>query len=1222
MSATARLAERVRALPTSRRARRVAAALGAVLVVVAVLGFLVAPPLIRSQAQEILSRELGRPVTIEGVSANPFAPSLTVRGLAVREKDGPAVAAGFAELYVRLSYTSLFRLAPVVSEVTLDKPELRVVRNTDRTYNFQDLIDRALAPKPPRDGPEEPVRFSVNNIRVTQGRVAFEDAVAGEKHEVTDLRVGIPFVSSLPSHVDINVQPELSAKVNGAPLGLKGETLPFKDTAETSVDIDLDALSLPKLADYSPVPLRFRLASGTLDTRLRVRFVTRGAKPVGLTVTGGAGLSAIDVRDRQGAPLVAFERFAAELDTVDVFGREVRVRSLRLDKPFAAVSRSKDGRLNVLEALPEMPAETPPAAGAKPAPAPESRPLRFSVEDIAIAGGQLSLADLSVTPRPFRTELGAIDVRVKQLANHSDRKAQVAASFSTDGLGSFRQEGSLALSPVRAEGRVAGEGFRLARIYPYLEPLLNLDIADGSLDFEAGYSLSTAGAEPDLRIADASATVRSVVLRYPGEKEPFVRLPLAQVKDATADLAKRRVVVGEVVAKSGVVNAHREADGTLKFARLLKAQAPAGPAEEGGEAGAGTPWRIDLRRSAIESFAATFTDDVAQPPVVVKVTRIQGLAENWSNAPGTRATIRVGATVNGTGTVSARGPVTMAPFSTELDVEARRLGFAFVQPYLDRRLNLAISSGSLTARGKVRASAPPDAAFNAGFRGDVTVADFASVDRVSREDFANWRALHVGGIDFSLSPFKAHVGEIALSDFYARLILSAAGRLNLEDAVRAEGDEARSLTDTELRRAKPAEPAVAQAPAPAASPAGSAPPAAPMDIRIGRVVLQGGHVAFSDFFVRPNYAADLRAIEGSVSEMTAAKPGVVELAAKLDGTAPVAVAGRLNALSPDLLVDLSASAKDIELPAFSPYAIKYAGYGIERGKLSVRLKYLVENRKLAAENNVYLDQLAFGPKVESPTATKLPVLLAVSLLKDAKGVIDIDLPISGSIDDPQFSVWGIIGRVIVNLIAKAATAPFALLGAAFGGGGEELAYLEFEPGRSRMDKSGADKLAAIAKALANRPGLKLDIAGRADPASDREALRRLSVERAVKAEKAKSLAKGGGAASLDEIEVSKDEYPRWLKAAYQEAKFPRPRNFIGMLKDLPTAEMEALMLANAPAGDEALRQLANARALAAKDWLVGPGAVAADRVFLVAPKTGTDGIADKGRPNRADFALK
>ena len=1224
MSAAARMSERLRALPGSARARRLLRWLAGGLLVVAVLGFFVAPPLVRSQAEKALGEKLRRPVSIENVRVNPFAPSLTVQGLSVKERDGSAVAAGFEELYVRLSYTSIFRFAPVVSALRLTRPSLQVTRRADRSYNFQDLIDEALAPAPAPAEPAQPLRFSVNNIEIDGGRLAFDDAVAGEKHEVTDIRLGVPFFSSLPSQVDIDVQPELSARVNGAPLAIKGETHPFKDTNETTVDVNLDALSLPKLADYSPVPLRFVLESGSLDTRIRVRFVTRGAKAVGLTASGTAGLSKLSIRDAAGSPLVAFERFAADIESIDVFGREAKVRNVRLEKPTAAVVRAKDGKLNLLEALPAAPApeaapktEVPPAA--------EAKAFRFSVEDIAITAGQVSLADLSVTPRPFRTELGAIEVGIRQLANHGGRRAQVTASFATDGLGAFRHEGSLQLAPIVAEGKVSGEGFRLARIYPYLEPILNLDIADGTAAFEAGYALAL-GETLDLKVSGASASASTIVLRYPGEKDAFVRLPHAQLRDVSADLSKRQVVVGEVLAKGGVVNAHRVADGTLKFARLLKEQAvPAASAKEPAKAGAAaSEWRIDLKRSVIEGFAATFTDEVPQPPVVVKVTRFRGLAENWSNAPGTRSTVRVGATVNGTGTVSARGPVTMSPFAAELDVEAKRLEFAFAQPYLEPRTNLALTSGALTARGRVLASAPAGGPFNAAFKGDVTIGDFASVDRVSREDFANWRSLHVGGIDFALSPLKAHVGEVALSDFYARIILSAAGRLNLADVMREAGDEAKSLTDTELRRVRPDAGAPTGETAKAPDGKGPESPAKPpADIRIGRVVLQGGQVAFSDFFVRPNYTADLKAIGGSVSEMTAQKAGVVELSARLDGTAPVEAAGRINALSSDLLVDLAATARDIELPAFSPYAIKYAGYGIERGKLSVRLKYLVENRKLAAENNVFLDQLTFGPKVESPTATKLPVLLAVSLLKDRNGVIDIDLPISGSIDDPQFSVWGIIGRVIVNLIAKAATAPFALLGAAFGGGGEELAYLEFAPGRARLEKAGTDKLAAIAKALGNRPGLKLDIAGRADPATDTEALRALSLERAVKAEKAKSLSRDAAKpASLDEIEVTKEEYSRFLTAAYKEAKFTRPRNFIGMLKDLPVAEMESLMRANAPVGDEELRSLATARALAAKDWLVGPGAVPPERVFLVAPRLGVEAIKDKGRPNRVDFALK
>ena len=318
---------------------------------------------------------------------------------------------------------------------------------------------------------------------------------------------------------------------------------------------------------------------------------------------------------------------------------------------------------------------------------------------------------------------------------------------------------------------------------------------------------------------------------------------------------------------------------------------------------------------------------------------------------------------------------------------------------------------------------------------------------------------------------------------------------------------------------------------------------------------------------------------------------------------------------------MKASVRDIDLPPATPYAVKYAGYGIQKGKLSVKVSYLIDKRKLSAENNVYLDQFTFGDRVESPSATTLPVLFAVALMKDKNGVIDVDLPVSGSLDDPQFSVGGIVVKALVNLVTKAVTSPFTLLGALAGGGGEELAYLEFAPGSAALEGEGEKKLGTIAKALDARPGLKLEVSGRADPGADRDALKRAAVDREIRGAKLKD--KGGAKAlSIDEVAVAPEEREKYLAAAYKAAKFDRPRNAIGLLKEVPPAEMEQLMLANAKVADDDLRQLANARAQSAKGWLVESGKVAPERVFIVAAKTGAEGVKDSGKTTRVDFSLR
>ena len=348
----------------------------------------------------------------------------------------------------------------------------------------------------------------------------------------------------------------------------------------------------------------------------------------------------------------------------------------------------------------------------------------------------------------------------------------------------------------------------------------------------------------------------------------------------------------------------------------------------------------------------------------------------------------------------------------------------------------------------------------------------------------------------------------------------------------------------------------------------------------------------------------------------------------MDGAAPVDIDGKINPLGKELFLDIVADAREIEMNPFSPYSGKYVGYGIESGKLSFNVKYKVENRKLTAQNRIILNQLTFGEKVESPQAIKLPVLLAVALLKDRNGVIDVDLPISGSLDDPQFSVGGLVLRLVINVITRAVTAPFALLGSAFGSGsgsGEELSYVEFDSGRANLSETAQKKIETLAKAMNNRPALRLELSGRADLATDLDGLKRVSVERKVKAQKLKeSSGKGEAPKSVDEVRIESSEYPEYLRQAYRQESFSKPRNAIGLLRNLPVVEMEKLMIQHATVGEEGLRELAHQRAQTVRDALVTAGQVSADRLSIVAakPLTSEEKAKLRGKPNRVDFSLR
>ncbi len=314
--------------------------------------------------------------------------------------------------------------------------------------------------------------------------------------------------------------------------------------------------------------------------------------------------------------------------------------------------------------------------------------------------------------------------------------------------------------------------------------------------------------------------------------------------------------------------------------------------------------------------------------------------------------------------------------------------------------------------------------------------------------------------------------------------------------------------------------------------------------------------------------------------------------------------------------------KDLDLSPATPYSGKYAGYTIEKGKLSFDLKYLIVKRKLDSQNQIFIDQFTFGDKVESPDATKLPVKLAIALLKDRKGEIKLDLPVTGSLDDPKFSVWRVILKIIVNLISKAATSPFSLLGAVLGGG-EELSFVEFDFGSTTIMEANAKKLQIITKALHDRPSLKMDIEGHVDMEKDREGLKQYLFQRKVKAQKLKEMVrKGQPAASVDEIKIEPAEYGKYLKMAYKEEKFPKPKNVIGMAKDLPVPEMEKLILTHTEVKEGDLRTLASQRAMKVKDFIQKSGQVEPEKIFILEPKSLSPEKKEKVKDSRVDFKLK
>jgi Domain of Unknown Function (DUF748) len=491
-------------------------------------------------------------------------------------------------------------------------------------------------------------------------------------------------------------------------------------------------------------------------------------------------------------------------------------------------------------------------------------------------------------------------------------------------------------------------------------------------------------------------------------------------------------------------------------------------------------------------------DGVPTQPVALQASdvqvHVQALSSRGGAPANVTASMRIGTAQAAQGTLGWQGTLSLGEDGQTRargQLNAHRLPAQALAPYAAESLNLRLQRADTSFGGTVAFGTSPQGA-SLDLQGDATLEAFLAHTAPGTTDaplggdaeLLRWKTLNLKGLNVALSPGTAPqvgVGSGGLSDFFARIAIGADGRINLQNIIRTPAPSALST------------PSAAQAPPN---------PDLKARVNIGPFSLVNGAVDFSDEFIRPNYQAQLSDLTGRLGgfssekvlartgDSTAAPMATLELRGKAQGTASLEITGELNPLATPLALDIEGRVRNLALPPLSPYAIKYTGHGIESGKLSLDVAYAVQpDGRLSARNQLTLNQLAFGEPVAG-APTSLPVKLAVALLADRQGVIDLNLPISGSLNDPEFSLLPLVFKVIGNIVVKAITSPFALLTGAVGSNDNEPGTVAFVPGTTRLEAAGAEKLARVAHALANKPDLTLTVVGMASLEAERSAYQR------------------------------------------------------------------------------------------------------------------------------------
>ncbi len=706
-------------------------------------------------------------------------------------------------------------------------------------------------------------------------------------------------------------------------------------------------------------------------------------------------------------------------------------------------------------------------------------------------------------------------------------------------------------------------------------------------------------------------TDAGIILVDVQNEQMLFSLPVAMVEDLAMETGQKKVSIGKAAFDDGRLNVYRMADDVLNLLVFSGEKKPVRDSASDPEASL-PGWTAQLDSLALNGFAVDAQDLAGKGRGSLSIQDLTLTGQKISNNEGQLADAGMSFGMNKDGRVELEGSLGLVPLDIDTKIQVDRIRLDWFQPFISNMLNVIVSGGTVSTTGQVVLQVNETGGLKPGFKGDISVSEFKAMNSPAGDDLAGFGRLDVKNLALEMNPLTAEIDTISLEEPVSQLLVYPDGSLNYSQIFKPTSEKAGNDQD-------PA----------AADKSGSG----KIPLEIGQVVIKDGQLDILDRSITPHLSAGVTQIHAGIKGLSARETvqSDLNISAVVNNHTPVTIEGKINPLKEDFFCDMDITCSGLDLGFLSPYAGKYAGYKIQRGKMTLDLSYLVDQRKLESRNKLYLDQFDFGKKVKSEYAIDAPVTLAVALLKDPSGMITLDLPVNGSLDDPEFSVTGIVIKMIVNLLVKAATAPFSLLGAMFGGG-EDLNVIAFEPGDQDLTPQAREKTETLATALSQRPALKLEIQGFVDIDKDRRALEQSAFNRRLKAMKLTHMVEQGLLGiPLDEISLTEEEYKFFLAAAYtrtQEGQRLAEMDTKGdstpsddddidtgpaepeTAENLPDSEKHQLppvdqmvraVMDSIQITDDDLRQLAAQRSMAVKDAILSDKQIDPGRVFILQP---------------------
>lgn len=845
-------------------------------------------------------------------------------------------------------------------------------------------------------------------------------------------------------------------------------------------------------------------------------------------------LTGFEIIDHDGSQMISLESGYANIQILPIlFNREFHLKELHLEKPYCSTRIDADGNVNYADIIERMG-----SSGEQQEPAePDGEPYHVQIDLMSVRDGSIEFADASMLSH-FTTKISPISFEITDFHTSGVDDAPYAFSATTESGESLKWKGFVALAPVRSKGIFEATGISLSKYNPFYEMFLLVQVAKGTIDVSGEYEYIHGG-NMKATLSNGRLATHDLQVLKQADQDPLLSLGEGVLADIDLDAAQMSIRVSSVRLSGGRLRAQRLGDGTIDLAGLVKPGSPSQTVEpvtpDTKSPGAGLQFLVES--IALDEFSVEFFDKQPTIPVLHAIDQLALSINNLQGSTGSNAEFSVSGIFRSGGSVESKGSFSLQPIAASLQFDLAGISLNAGDPYVSEFADIRIPSGTLDISGEAMVDLGGEEPAGT-YTGDIILQDCSIVSGIDGSELASLTQLALNDISAGFNPMALSIGTVDITNPHAEITILEDGTTNLAHALRIMAKKDGSADATDIISADQEDVKATTA------------PVLPFPVSIGSISLNNAGVILTDRSISPAVQLGLKTLTGTVDGLSSEELARADLQfnGELVGGTKLSVKGKINPLIADQYSDMSVVFKGFNLAKVSPYAGKYAGYALSKGQLSFEMNYQVSHATLSGENLMQIDQLTLGEKVQSEDALNLPIPLAIALLKDKAGMIEIDIPVSGNLNDPEFSLGRVIGRAVFNVITKVITSPFSMLAKLASGGDDvDLSRVLFAAGSTELDAASRDSLSLLAKALSERPNLRLDITGAAGGADEMQALRMLGLDYMLKAARWRELKESGSQVStIEEVVLNAEDRSRLIQLLFIEifpqeaAKFAAP----------------------------------------------------------------------------------